>query len=515
MPKVMKNFWRNLPQSAKMFLILFLLGLSIIGALDLGQFAVNRPEKASPTTEYYEVRFIILSKVDNEPINKAEVQFIFDGAPEPRFTNDDGYVGIDIPKRNDIDVVIKRKGFKDLSRRINLEVDPDRTIIYYLEPNEKELSYNLNTNYKEGDLIKSTITEHTQSRWGDKKDYTSLNETRTLQTEVLILEIEGAEPSKFIEKTLLDQTLLSSELVGQYQNVYRTYNYNFAEKGIFDSTSILCEKQKGVWSRKLINVTPNTEQAKELNRSWNWADDYQYSYPNYRVKLGDSWDVFRYGGGLLENIALKNSSLQARLIEITEYEGEKSAKVAVKGTFELGTFIPNYDIYQTKIKLINKTFTAFFKDLAFDIFLDTIADSIHNGDFQFILSLKERSEQLYKKVADIYSIVHKNPQKLTLAEIRKKVANSVIPSDFWGSDEKLLESLESEAASYFQDLQDQGHFAEGKFDVEGEVYRSLDTPIDLYSKTYFSSTIRSADEISDGVITEFTLTQRAYINRRE
>ncbi|NES17988.1 MAG: hypothetical protein F6K41_03455 [Symploca sp. SIO3E6] len=135
----MNIFWANLPQSAKVFLTLFLLCLSIIGVVNLGQLPFKPPEKPSLTTEYYEVRFIILSKIDNDPINKAEVQFIFDGAPEPRFTNDDGYVGINIPKRNDIDVVIKKKGFKDLSRRINLKADPDRTITYYLEPHIQQV----------------------------------------------------------------------------------------------------------------------------------------------------------------------------------------------------------------------------------------------------------------------------------------------------------------------------------------------------------------------------------------
>ncbi|NEQ71493.1 MAG: hypothetical protein F6K21_39635 [Symploca sp. SIO2D2] len=129
----MKNFWINLPQSAKAFLILFLLGLSIIGVIDLGQLTVNQPIKPSPTTGYYKVSFIILSDVDDEPISKAEVQFIFDGAPAPRYTNDDGYVSISIPKRDYIDFVIRKKGFQNLSRRINLKADLDETLIYPLK----------------------------------------------------------------------------------------------------------------------------------------------------------------------------------------------------------------------------------------------------------------------------------------------------------------------------------------------------------------------------------------------
>ncbi|NET56250.1 MAG: hypothetical protein F6K47_08750 [Symploca sp. SIO2E6] len=130
----MKNFWRNLPQSAKVFLTLFLLCLSIIRVSDLGQLPVNLQPQVFPTPELKEVGFIVVSKVNGEPIRQAEIQFTFDGAPETRLTNDEGYVRIDVPKRNDIDILIRKKGFKNKIYTINLQADPNRTTKYSLEP---------------------------------------------------------------------------------------------------------------------------------------------------------------------------------------------------------------------------------------------------------------------------------------------------------------------------------------------------------------------------------------------
>lgn len=86
--------------------------------------------------ESIKVKFILYSSRNSKPISDANVQFIFDGAPENRRTDSNGYTSIEIPYREEVEVRITKEGFNELKQNINLNADTDKTVTYYLEPTE-------------------------------------------------------------------------------------------------------------------------------------------------------------------------------------------------------------------------------------------------------------------------------------------------------------------------------------------------------------------------------------------
>ncbi len=90
--------------------------------------------KSSP--EPIEVKLIVKTE-QGEVIEGAKIQFTFDGPPETRWTNNEGYARVEIPQRDDIDVDITKEGFKTSNQTMNLKADPRRTRTYRLEEEEK------------------------------------------------------------------------------------------------------------------------------------------------------------------------------------------------------------------------------------------------------------------------------------------------------------------------------------------------------------------------------------------
>lgn len=81
------------------------------------------------------LRNIALIFQDNErrPINGVEVQFIIEGAPVKRETDDNGYVRTSIPTQNDIDVIAKKSGYETLELTIEFDSIPQNTPVYTLQ----------------------------------------------------------------------------------------------------------------------------------------------------------------------------------------------------------------------------------------------------------------------------------------------------------------------------------------------------------------------------------------------
>ena len=75
-----------------------------------------------------------------KPIEQVEVRFIFNGAPAPRYTDSNGYVSVQIPKREDIEVILSKDGFQTKRQIMNLQADPNRTITVYLQPTDNTRS---------------------------------------------------------------------------------------------------------------------------------------------------------------------------------------------------------------------------------------------------------------------------------------------------------------------------------------------------------------------------------------
>ena len=125
----MQNFFNNFSKNFKVLLAVGFGIAMILGIVNLDNFL---PPDIPDDNSLVEVEFIVQGK-DNQPIEGAKIQFIFKGPPEIRFTNTDGYVRINIPSRDDIDITLSKEGFETINKTINLKADPSRTRTFILE----------------------------------------------------------------------------------------------------------------------------------------------------------------------------------------------------------------------------------------------------------------------------------------------------------------------------------------------------------------------------------------------
>lgn len=95
-------------------------------------------EEVESQEELIDVKFILQNN-ENEPVGGAQVHFIFEGAPLERETDDNGYVRVSIPIRKDIDIIARKDNYKTLRLTLNLDADPNRTIIYKLDKEPLEI----------------------------------------------------------------------------------------------------------------------------------------------------------------------------------------------------------------------------------------------------------------------------------------------------------------------------------------------------------------------------------------
>lgn len=133
------DLWKNLPDSLKygiIIAIIILFFLGFIGPEEINGFLNRGQQEGSDTsaTDLIRVKFFLTDSENSTPVTNANVVFIFDGAPEPRYTDDSGYVSISIPRRQEVKVRITKQGYKAINRTINLSVNPNQTVEYRMEP---------------------------------------------------------------------------------------------------------------------------------------------------------------------------------------------------------------------------------------------------------------------------------------------------------------------------------------------------------------------------------------------
>lgn len=88
---------------------------------------------------YINVNFIVQTK-ELKPIPGAKVVFVFKGAPEPRYTDINGYVKNNIPFREYVEVTISKEGYQPLPITLNLYPKRDDTpFTYQLEKESSSL----------------------------------------------------------------------------------------------------------------------------------------------------------------------------------------------------------------------------------------------------------------------------------------------------------------------------------------------------------------------------------------
>lgn len=136
------QFFQNLPPSIKNTLLFLIVIFSLLGFTKLDDFTdflvANNSEQEE---QKINVGFVIRDSDDN-PIEGVNVSFQGIGAVETRRTDSDGYVGISLTERQDIEIVMIKEGFKTKRKIINLDIDDKKTVTYYLE-NEVESNSSL------------------------------------------------------------------------------------------------------------------------------------------------------------------------------------------------------------------------------------------------------------------------------------------------------------------------------------------------------------------------------------
>lgn len=446
----MNNSWQNLPKQLKIFILLLVTTLALTGLLNnLNNLITqsneiitqqtnetkNTAQKINNETknqntenkENIEVRFIVLSKDENTPLEKAEIKYIFEGAPASRFTNSDGYTNIEIPKRKNIDIIVKKEGYKDLIRQINLEVDRKRTIIYYLNKDEDKYLYNFKKKYQEGETIQETTTSNLSgSLLNNDRDNDSIlsaiikfnnNETASYE----ILETKNDEPSKYIQYDNNKSSIYLAKITTLFKDKKYNYRYEFPVKGSLNKKQILHEYKNEKWHKTLIDEKANNEQKKELEEiSSTFFENLFPIFPNKKVKLGDSWDISDecnqiFSSDLYNNetSVITNSNCKANFKELTNYNGKKSALILLEGKINFKQLI-NHNIQDSnsESKFEKEIGRKFRNDLLKDMIAHIITDSLYNNnDLNNLIEeyeglKKNTSSETFNKFINIISTIY-------------------------------------------------------------------------------------------------------------
>jgi hypothetical protein len=151
------DFFRNLPNPAKVVLVFVVTGLLVAGLGNFGDlFSAFNNQKVD---ELIEVQLLVETE-ESQPIPDVEVRFVTKGSPDKKYTNSSGYAQIKIPSRDDVDIVLTKKGYETLTETINLKNDPDRNKKFRLKGNLSSLNQSLIYKYytAENDFFPLTIS---------------------------------------------------------------------------------------------------------------------------------------------------------------------------------------------------------------------------------------------------------------------------------------------------------------------------------------------------------------------
>ena len=501
--------WGKMPGWAK-FLAIFMSAVMLtlgVSNHDLLFSLITAPnsEIVEPVAaDTVEVDFLIYSKDGNEPLERAEVQFIFNGAPEPRLTNSDGYVRVEIPKRDDIDVVIKKEGFKDLNRTINLLADPNRTITYFLDTDELFSSYNLRgqklpegTRLRMSGFTKAVFEEidgeSSDSSVDDPFVTLKIVEESNKEVEYEFTQVEDSQPTQILEKVEKDRSLVTGEMrfLAKDENKSYEYNRSLSEASIFEDHSILNENKSGKWFGSLVGRSPTSEQRTQLEKPWTYYDSISYEYPAQRLKVGQSWSFDDFATGI--GLTTTESDVVATLSEITDYEGEEAALITIEGSaraIDSNLDEPSRGRFpEDRESATSQIMDFFYESLLKDISLDyavpaltkQIAEDLFYDEFTLGDQLKTNSPEAYERIINMYQEISSEERfgSYTLPTIKAIVENKF--------DEKEIPKLMSEAVSSSW-LNEDAEVSDDAFgdrkviynlSVEGRIYRALNYPIDL------------------------------------
>lgn len=125
----------NLPNWAKaLFAFIGIVGL-IAGyeTLQSTNPAKELISQSSKTPDLKDVNIIVRTR-ETQPVANVKVEIISKGPPTSKTTDSNGYVEIQIPSRETVEIILSKPGYENAKYLINLATDPNTTRTLPIKP---------------------------------------------------------------------------------------------------------------------------------------------------------------------------------------------------------------------------------------------------------------------------------------------------------------------------------------------------------------------------------------------
>jgi hypothetical protein len=124
----------NLPNWAKALFTF----ISIVGLIAGYETLQSNPAKEllsqdSKTSDLKDVNIIVRTR-ESQPIDNVKVEIISKGPPTSKTTDSNGYVEIQIPSRETVEIILSKPSYENAKYLINLATDPNTTRTLYIKP---------------------------------------------------------------------------------------------------------------------------------------------------------------------------------------------------------------------------------------------------------------------------------------------------------------------------------------------------------------------------------------------
>lgn len=113
--------------------ILLVSGVAGVDLLSNNPSILQGGDQPSSSSEFQNIAITIHDRNTSQPIEGVEIQIIFDGPPVAKMTDRNGYVSINIPARDSVQLILTHQGYETARETINLRTDPDTNRILYLD----------------------------------------------------------------------------------------------------------------------------------------------------------------------------------------------------------------------------------------------------------------------------------------------------------------------------------------------------------------------------------------------
>lgn len=126
----------NLPHWAKALFAF----ISIVGAIagyEALQYNFNPPNElisqGSKNPELKDVNILVRTR-ESQPVADVKVEIISKGPPTSKTTDSNGYVEIQLPSRETVEIILSKPDYENAKYIINLATDPNTTRTLHIKP---------------------------------------------------------------------------------------------------------------------------------------------------------------------------------------------------------------------------------------------------------------------------------------------------------------------------------------------------------------------------------------------